>query len=501
MHIKWFARCTLLVMVIGLFCAVGISPPANADDNADDNADTPVPRFESDACPTEINLPNIDCGWLIVPEDRSEPDSPLIRLAVAILRRDESNTPVVYLHGGPGAGALNMVTVNAVRYMFSNRDVILLDQRGSGYSEPSLDCPIVRNSSQDSRTESIPDREATHQRNLDAAATCRDFLTENGINIAAYHTAANAADVADLRVALGIDEWHLFGISYGTRVALTVMRDHPEGIGRVILDSVYPPMPDKRRITTITTQKALNTLFEHCASDATCAKKYPTLADDFFAQVERANTKPVALEMEPDVTYYMSGDDLVSIVFGLMYRGDMISTLPWVISEIANGDVDALLRSHMDWLSYMAEEGGIAGLALSTSCREIVPFTSDEAVLAEMANVEPALRPGMELSVSEITALCEVWDVPPADSIENDWVRSDIPTLLLTGTFDPVTPPAYAYEAAEHLTTHVLVEFPDMGHAATASACAQKLASRFLDDPTTLSEIDCVDQLEPPTFR
>ena len=477
---KWFVRFTL-VTVIGLSCAVGASSPARAND--------PVPRFEPGECPAEIARPDLECGWLIVPEDRSDPDSSLIRLAVGTLRRGEAdNTPVVYLHGGPGAGALHKGTIDLMRYLFSSRDVIFLDQRGCGYSEPSLACPPVENPSYGQLTEPAPDREALNQRYLDTLADCRDFLTEQGINLAAYDTASNAADIADLRVALGYDEWHMFGVSYGTRLALTVMRDHPEGIGQVILDSVYPLMPDKRRSTMMNIPDALDTLFERCAADELCARQHPTLADDFFAQVERADAQPLAVEVEPGVTYYASGDMLAKFVISMIYQGDTVPMMAKAVAELANGDLD----SHKHLLANASEKLYLDGLTYSVACREVIPFTSDEVMLADLANVHPALRPEIEFTIRRNSSECEVWDVPPGDPIENEWVRSDIPTLVITGSLDPITPPVFAYGVAEHLTNHELYEFPDLGHGVLLrSTCAQRLASRFLDDPATLSEINC----------
>ncbi|MCA9904902.1 MAG: alpha/beta fold hydrolase, partial [Anaerolineae bacterium] len=168
---------------------------------------------------------DVDCGLLFVPEDRTDPDSATIELAVAILYASEDDVqpdPIIYLAGGPGGNAVDELEAWVDIPYIQDRDLILLDQRGTGYSFPSLNCPEIEESEDD------------------ATQACRDRLVADGVNLQAYNSAENAADVADLRVALGYDEWNLYGISYGTRLAQTIVRDYPQGIRSVILDSAYP---------------------------------------------------------------------------------------------------------------------------------------------------------------------------------------------------------------------------------------------------------------------
>jgi len=177
---------------------------------------------------------DIECGYLLVPENRAKPgNTPTIELAFAIVyapTEDVQPDPIIYLAGGPGGNAVADVESWLEIPYLGDRDLILLDQRGTGYSLPSLNCPEV-----EAGEEEV---EAGEDNGTEA---CRDRLIDEGVDLQAYNSAENAADVADLRVALEYDEWNLYGISYGTRLALTVMRDHPEGVRSVIIDSVYPP--------------------------------------------------------------------------------------------------------------------------------------------------------------------------------------------------------------------------------------------------------------------
>ena len=204
-----------------------------------------MPRFEPAACP-EIPvkaLANASCGYLVVPEDRSEPTGGTIRLIVAIVPARSARPkpdPVVYLAGGPGGIALNEADLAVTIGLNLDRNLILMDQRGTLYSEPALTCPEVDQFFVRGLDLALDDP-ATKSLHAAAARACYLRWAATGRNFSAYNTTENAADFADLRSALGINEWNVFGTSYGTNLALTLIREHPEGIRSAILDSVQPP--------------------------------------------------------------------------------------------------------------------------------------------------------------------------------------------------------------------------------------------------------------------
>lgn len=177
---------------------------------------TPTPaRFEAADCMFPVPAGyKIDCGYLFVPEDRSQPNSPLIQLHVAIVRSKSQNPapdPVVYLQGGPGAHTLDAIAyyVTIFRDVLRDHDLILFDQRGVGYSQPSLNCPEVEEQIYQDLSLNLNPQEMT-QHSPQAVQTCHDRLVNEGVNLAAYTNAANAADVNDLRIALGYSEWNLW---------------------------------------------------------------------------------------------------------------------------------------------------------------------------------------------------------------------------------------------------------------------------------------------------
>ncbi|MCU0491295.1 MAG: alpha/beta hydrolase, partial [Chloroflexaceae bacterium] len=196
---------------------------------------TLAPQFRWNDCPFDpdeylIEEGEVRCGTLTVTEDRKQNGGRLIQLAVVVvasIAADPAPDPILFLAGGPGGGAINDVEDWLYSPLRDERDIILLDQRGTGYSQPNLACPELADEGYDTE--------------LDALEACRDRLRQQWVNLQAYNSAATAADVAELREALGYEQINLFGVSYGSRVALTVLRDAPQGIRSVILDSAYPP--------------------------------------------------------------------------------------------------------------------------------------------------------------------------------------------------------------------------------------------------------------------
>ena len=215
------------LLSISLLVALAISgcgSAASSPTPAPTPAPTPVPaRFEAGPCQFPVPEGKIDCGVLFVPEDRSEPNSPLIQLPVAVIRSSNPKPapdPVVYLNGGPGAYSLDNLSFLPVLFkeVLANRDLIVFDQRGAGYASPSLNCPEADDQFYQDLGKNLTQEEAQQHR-VQAMHACRERLIKQGVNLAAYTSAANAADVDDLRSALGYAKWNLYGVSYGTRLA------------------------------------------------------------------------------------------------------------------------------------------------------------------------------------------------------------------------------------------------------------------------------------------
>ncbi len=461
-----------------------------------------TPLFQETECMfTDFLGRETQCGTLIVPEDRTQADSPMIELQVAIISSTHSNPepdPIVILQGGPGASAIE--SIESWAFMFRNtinRDLIVLDQRGTGYSQPALNCPELEEPYYELYELNLSSVEES-QRLVQMLQECHDRLVAEGVNPAAYTSAASAADVADLRRAMGYKEWNIYGSSYGTRLALTVMRDHPDGIRSVILDSPYPPQADLYVTQAVNGERSLELIFNNCAAEEACSQAYPDLKNKFIEMVDQLNKQPVSLAISRPQTgksynFVLNGDRLIKIFFDLMYRTQNLPRLPKLIYDLASGDWDALpglIRASLFW-----NDAWFEGMYYAVQCSEEAYFGSPEVV--QLANAAVSLHFGEGLDNASIYELCGVWKTQSPPAFENEPVVSSIPTLILTGEYDPITPPAWGELASETLPESQFFVFPGVGHGVLVeeSICPYLITSSFLDDPNSPVNAACLDRL------
>lgn len=469
--------------------------------------------FEEAAC--EFDIPggrDVTCGWLTVPEDRNNPaDETTIRLHVAIFASDSANPapdPIVYLEGGPGGDALETIPLifeQRFAPFTANREFIMFDQRGTGYSQPSLACPEYTQLGLDLLEEDISAEEALAL-GQETLLACRDRLLDEGVNLAAYNSAANAADLNDLRLALGYDEWNLLGLSYGTRLAQTTMRDHPQGLRSVILDSAYPLEANLLTDTPDNVARAFAVFFAGCAVDPVCQEAFPELETRFFALVDTLNAEKIPLTVTHllNGTRYdtaVSGDDLLGILFQSLYITEIIPELPQLIVDIEEGDVTVLSALLSSFL--INGEFFSAGMQFSVQCNE-------ENIFAEAADVTAAAEKYPELAAffnnsinlgPPALAVCAEWGAGTADALENEPISSDIPTLVLAGEYDPITPPAWGELVAASLENATFYEFPGTGHGVSVSnECGRELVESFLADPQSEPDASCLATVAAPLF-
>ncbi len=465
-----------------------------------------LPAFEPSLCRFKHEPGrDVECGYLIVPQDRGQLDGSVIRLHVAVFKSTNPNPapdPVIHLSGGPGSALLDssdyfLRTVGDE--ILQTRDYILFSQRGTHRAEPVLDCPgyvkFLRKLYERDRS-----REERHALEIEFFLVCQDDLLEQGINLSAYNSVENAADVNDLRIALGYEQTNLYGISYGAKLALTVMRDHPKDIRSVILDSVYPPQIGGYSERVFNASHAFDTLFESCAADSDCNQTYPDLETAFYQVVDELNTNPITLTVS-GCPMIVDGELFVTAIFQSMYWIDPF--IPQSIVNASKGDY-ARLEYALEALLHIASNVSL-GMHYSTQCREEVPFESYETALALAADVPPQLA---EVFASPFKFdLCALWESGVADSIENEPVVSDIPTLVMVGQYDPIVLPAHGKLVAETLSHSFSYQFPGLAHGVISSGlarsdrCGLGIALAFLDDPTTEPDVSCIDELTGPDFK
>jgi pimeloyl-ACP methyl ester carboxylesterase len=456
--------------------------------------------------PQTINQRELECGFVTVPEDPGRPNARKIQLSIARFRSRATTPrePLLYLSGGPGSSGIDEGLAffeTVVERMIYFRDVVLIDQRGTGSSQPSLDCPLYRNYNRGFliQRENLTKKELQRQRDA-ALQECIETIQTRDVDPALYITRNSAADVDGIRRALGFDKVVLWGTSYGTTLALEVMRAYPGGVRSVILESPAPPQINLVEETGFRASRAFAQLFEGCRASERCNAAYPDLDQQFFRIVARLDKRPQRLTINRGprrVTVTLDGGDFASLIFLGMYSTEAIEYLPALIDATDRRDydgLDVLLRS-----SAVASVQAGAGLYYSIMCAEEVSVADPER-LRLARETHRAIGSFIDDQQFEI---CARWPHAALDVSAMDPVRSDIPALILTGEYDPTTPPEWGALIATDLPNSHLYQFPGFGHGIVNSRneCAARLLLEFVQEPERIpTSAACVDALRPPLF-
>ena len=262
---------------------------------------TSCPEAEHRRLPRRSTFrPGVQCGYLTVLENRAKPDGRRIRIFVTrapAVSATPKPDPIVYLSGGPGGAGSFEVAFMVEHGLNAEREVIFVDQRGTHHADPLPRMPGVGavhlRRGQPSLRGGIDHRRRTPRRSRRAATS----LAATGVDLAAYNSTENAADIAELRVALGIDSWNVYGVSYGSKLALIVLRNHPQGIRSVVLDSVSPPNNNIVETWWSAPASSFKAIFAACAAQPACAAAYPNLEADFTATVNRLDATPAVTQV------------------------------------------------------------------------------------------------------------------------------------------------------------------------------------------------------------
>jgi len=500
---RFIAFVTLFALLLPLIPVTATASSADAATvgaiHVWDTATDAVPRFESAPCSFPLTTgqtegTNVTCGFVVVPEDHANPTGRTIRLATAQFKatgKYPDPEPIVYLEGGPGAAAIGMSTAAFAARFSASRDFVIFDQRGTGRSEPSLACSELQ--SQSALNVSLADSE---RQRIDQLFQCRDRLVGKGINLSAYTTDQNAADVNDLRIALGYDTIDLLGVSYGTRLALTVMRDFPQAIHSVVLDSVSALQVDSYAQYAVSFDRALNLLFSSCAAADTCNAAFPNLKADFSQVVAQLDANPATVSVidknGKPVSYVTNGWRFINVMQGWLYSSYRLRYLPMLIEQLKAGDTTLL--TYFDKLALASGNATSSGMVYSVRCSDYAPFGSAETTTAAAQGLLPEIRDDYMPQERDVFTICAQWPTKSADPVDHQPVTSDIPTLVLASQNDPVTPPAFSQMAAQTLSRSFFVETPGIGHSilGNGGTCAVTIIGRFFATPTRKPNTDCI---------
>lgn len=447
------------------------------------------PSYAEMDCPGDIPLESgVRCGILNVLENRDKPEGRTIQLPVYTLPSFADTPepdPVVFLAGGPGqdAAIFAYYTDSFMPFRFS-RDVIILEQRGTLLANPSLMCPEYGVTIAEGYLSDLPVQEAV-QPAADALLQCRANYQAQGIDTNAYTTTENAADLEDLRVAMGYEQWNLYGASYGSNLALIAMRDHPDGLRSVIIESVHPATTNFFPDTPVNVANALYGSFAICAADPDCAAAYPDPEAALFEVVDRLNETPLEITTRDlPQNIFLNGRAYLFVLFNTLYQTYYLHELPRIIYDNLDGDfgdISAIAQS------YLYSWGDFATVMHYTiQCTERLAYDTLDEFEAASDSLDPRLADMTDMDNFVTWAICQGMDGLYLNPADNEPIVSDVPTLLISGQYDPVTPPINGDVALETLSRGQHFVIPDAAHTPSfAIPCARQMMAMFVDAPET----------------
>lgn len=475
------------------------------------------PRFdEISPCPfgsaAEADQSRLRCGYLVVPENRAEEASAAIRIPVAIIQTLSENPqsdPLVFLHGGPGGAPLTSAGTFSLfgNYPLGvNRDIIVYNQRASLMVDPALDCGRT---SEMRRLAPYADDLTLEERDARIVAFVRGCLTqldEQGRDLRGYSAVENAHDLLDLRRLLGIDQWNLMAVSYGTYMSIEAARVDPNGIRAMILDSIVSTESDlflseaNRNFTL-----GMHRLIAACTEDESCAEAFPDFSGQLDTLLTSLDTNPATItvpggELGATVDIIVNWHDFLNLVHWMMYNERLLRLVPLLVSETNHGNMQ-MLTYLMDNVQPAPKnmQNEADGAFFTIVCRD--QFTTRNPITAPES---PVGYRGFSI-VSFMPEICEmvmplVNGNQPTEPPES--FTSDIPTVLLTGAFDPMTNYIYAQQLEQQLSHVSRITIPNYGHSTLSgyTACQTQLAAHFLDTLDDVSDYPCLAELEGPQF-
>lgn len=481
-----------------------------------------APRLEEAPCPFTADakvLEQVRCGYLMVLENRSAPDGRRLKLSVAILKsfsRTPRPDPVVVLGGGPGAplviaapgvaipgsvegDVLHQMTAKAlIQALRADRDVIFYDQRGVGFSEPKF-CP------EQSANWALPPADGARARRArlpEMAGQCGDAMRRAGVDLAQYNSAVSALDLQDLRRALGHEQWNLFGHSYGSRLALVAMGEAPQGIRSVAISGIYAPSVALWFNRPAWVFDVLQRLSAACAAQPACNAAFPDVEQTLWRTVDQLTRQPWTREATrrggSRGTVTMTAEAFVLRLANALRTPRNLAMVPMFVHAVRardNAVVDAFIQLTA---RLQPAENSQQGLQYTVQCFEEAPLNTPELRERVRRSVPALLVDGDIFTDPSICERLHRFRASPADALP---VESEIPTLIVTGEFDPQTHRSNGPIVQRSLKNSQLADVAGAAHSgAFDHDCTRTMVRDFFNAPSEKRDMSCLRTIPPLKF-
>jgi pimeloyl-ACP methyl ester carboxylesterase len=427
------------------------------------------------------------CGTLLRPLDPAGMVPGEIELRVAIvaaLNLTPEPDAFVPIAGGPGQGSVQFYAAYAAAFedVRRNRDILLVDQRGTGESS-RMDCPV---------DEDLVEGQYSTELTIEYTNECLAALPEDP---RFFTTSVAVTDLEAVRQALGYPSLNLYGVSYGTRVAQHFARRYPDSTRSIVLDGVVPPQLSLGPEIPTESQKAVDRILDRCSEDAACAERFPDIEATFRRVVNQLRESPVGIEVpDPNSGRFeriaFGNTELAVAIRLLAYHPNSVALMPLLISEAGNGNFVPLAAQYQMTMIAMLDALAL-GMHNAVMCSEDLPFLDTKSI--DYDSIDASYMGSMQMKALE--AICSVWPAGPVDDGFKEPLSTDLPVLLLSGDADPITPPRYADMAAVGLTNARHLVGEHQGHGQIAVGCTRRLVARFVEsaDPDAV-DAECLER-------
>ncbi|WP_168190266.1 alpha/beta fold hydrolase [Luteithermobacter gelatinilyticus] len=462
--------------------------------------------------PAAQEVPNsrLVCGYIRVPENRDNPASAELKLPVAIIKTTAAqpkSDPVVFLTGGPGASAISSphyFALFASHPFGQERDIILFTQRGGFMSEPALICPALEQARRRIylADHSLDERDAEIARR---AQHCLRSLQNAGRDLRGYSAIQNAHDLRDLRRALDIDQWNLLAVSYGTYIAQEAARLEDNAIRSMVLDSPVSMesdlfMSEATRNFTL----GLTRLVNACRAQPACHAVFPSLATDLKKLISKLKASPLILCLKGTngpLEMVVNWHDFLNLVHWMLYNARTLPLVPLLVHDTLQGDYELItLLMNTVFPAPAQHDQSAAGTFFAVVCKDQYTHRNPLPLPPSASDLQNSLE--NFAITSFMTAVCSAPNLPYGKRPAPVPVSRNIPTLLLSGYYDPMTPDIYATQIARHMPNSSIVRIRNYGHSTLSgyTACQTELATAFLNDLLPKEHFPCLKTVPEVRF-
>ncbi|MEM9464760.1 MAG: alpha/beta hydrolase [Actinomycetota bacterium] len=451
-------------------------------------------------CPGDIAGDGVACGVVDVARDitsgAAADSTDTVSISIATLAGYDTGfrTPVAVLQGGPG-GASSDFAGWLPQQPFTQ---VFIDQRGTGFADVDADCPEFDGSIPDVLEADAGGAGLSEE----AVARCARRIDDDPSLdrlLADTTTQNHAYDVGQVMAALGYERWVVYGVSYGSTIAFELLRQPPAGLAGAILDGVYPPDLDVDAAVSFSAEASIAAVGDACRRSTICSDYDADVEGTLAALITELDESPRTVTLSANesglgraIDVNLDGTRAAEFVFFILYSESLTRYLPAVLAGVADGDERserwlAQIGSRVIASAYGAND---EATYFAVQCHDRLPFTDDDA--------EPVGTFGTAMTGTPLRDLCPVWEQDTAYEIAGTPVTSDLPTLLLSGEFDPITPPVYADRAAETLSAATVVTQAGRGHGIwIGDECIASIVQAFVADPLRTLDASCADEGVP----